>query len=102
MGLKENQVVEFRVSAVNQGGNGKPSKPTKPHTVKDPICKYEDGLIVNEKKNLNLIQINKKLKNKKYYTVNAVPKSNRYIIEKWQSHFLLDFQEIFSNKIRNK
>lgn len=51
MGLKENQVVEFRVSAVNQGGNGKPSKPTKPHTVKDPICKYEDGLIVNEKKN---------------------------------------------------
>ena len=48
MGLKENQVVEFRVSAVNQGGNGKPSKPTKPHTVKDPICKYEDGLIVNE------------------------------------------------------
>ena len=65
MGLKENQVVEFRVSAVNQGGNGKPSKPTKPHTVKDPICKYEDGLIVNEKKKLNLIQINKKLKNKK-------------------------------------
>ena len=47
MGLKENQVVEFRVSAVNQGGNGKPSKPTKPHTVKDPICKYEDGFVVN-------------------------------------------------------
>lgn len=39
LGLKEGQVLEFRVSAVNQGGTGKPSKSTKPHTVKDPICK---------------------------------------------------------------
>ncbi|XP_071120619.1 twitchin-like isoform X18 [Mytilus edulis] len=37
LGLKEGQVLEFRVSAVNQGGTGKPSKSTKPHTVKDPI-----------------------------------------------------------------
>lgn len=39
LGLKEGQVLEFRVCAVNQGGQGKPSRPTKQHTVKDPVCK---------------------------------------------------------------
>lgn len=40
MNLNEGQVLEFRVVAVNDSGPGKPSKPTKPHTVKDPICKW--------------------------------------------------------------
>ena len=39
MNLREGQVLEFRVSAVNDGGQGKPSKPTAPHTVRDPVCK---------------------------------------------------------------
>jgi len=40
MGLREGTVLEFRVKAVNDGGEGKPSKPTAPHTVRDPVCKY--------------------------------------------------------------
>ena len=32
--------MEFRVSAVNDGGPGKPSKATPPHTVKDQICEW--------------------------------------------------------------
>ena len=40
MNLREGQVLEFRVSAVNDGGQGKPSKPTAPHTVRDPVCKF--------------------------------------------------------------
>lgn len=39
MNLREGQVVEFRVKAVNDGGEGKPSKPTAPHEVRDAICK---------------------------------------------------------------
>ncbi|KAH3877136.1 hypothetical protein DPMN_000993, partial [Dreissena polymorpha] len=41
MNLREGNVVEFRVKAVNDGGEGKPSKPTAPHTVKDPV--FEAG-----------------------------------------------------------
>nr|KAG5709145.1 hypothetical protein BaRGS_028601 [Batillaria attramentaria] len=37
LNLKEGQIVEFRVAAVNDGGPGKPSKATPPHTVKDQI-----------------------------------------------------------------
>ena len=40
MGLKEGQVLEFRVKAVNDGGEGKPSKATEPHKVRDQVCKY--------------------------------------------------------------
>ncbi|XP_052800015.1 twitchin-like isoform X4 [Mya arenaria] len=41
MNLREGQIVEFRVKAVNDGGEGKPSKPTAPHTVRDPV--FEAG-----------------------------------------------------------
>ncbi|KAK3103159.1 hypothetical protein FSP39_016894 [Pinctada imbricata] len=37
MGLKEGQVLEFRVKAVNDGGEGKPSKATEPHKVRDQV-----------------------------------------------------------------
>ncbi|XP_070200689.1 twitchin-like isoform X4 [Littorina saxatilis] len=37
LNLKEGSVVEFRVSAVNDGGPGKPSIATPPHTVRDQI-----------------------------------------------------------------
>ena len=40
MNLREGQILEFRVSAINDGGQGKPSKPTEPHTVRDPVCMY--------------------------------------------------------------
>ena len=30
--------MEFRVSAINDGGAGKPSKATSPLVVKDPTC----------------------------------------------------------------
>jgi len=39
MNLREGQIVEFRVKAVNDGGEGKPSKPTAPHEVRDAVCK---------------------------------------------------------------
>ncbi len=38
--LAEGSEMEFRVMAVNDGGPGKPSKPTPPHVVRDPICKF--------------------------------------------------------------
>ncbi len=38
--LTEGTEMEFRVVAVNDGGPGKPSKPTHPHVVRDPICKH--------------------------------------------------------------
>lgn len=31
---------EFRVSAVNEGGPGKPSKPTQPIIAQEPKCKF--------------------------------------------------------------
>ena len=37
--LTEGMEYEFRVSAVNDAGPGKPSKATQPHKVRDPICK---------------------------------------------------------------
>jgi len=39
-GLQEGSVWEFRVVAVNDAGEGKPSKTTAPHTVRDPVCKF--------------------------------------------------------------
>ena len=39
LNLVEGTQVEFRVSAINEAGPGKPSKTTPPHTVRDPICK---------------------------------------------------------------
>ena len=41
MNLREGQIVEFRVKAVNDGGEGKPSKPTAPHEVRDAVCKWK-------------------------------------------------------------
>ncbi|VDO84478.1 unnamed protein product [Schistosoma mattheei] len=38
-GIEEGQTYEFRVSAVNDAGPGKPSKATEPHLVRDPVCK---------------------------------------------------------------
>lgn len=38
-GIEEGQTYEFRVSAVNDAGPGKPSKATGPHLVRDPVCK---------------------------------------------------------------
>ena len=43
-------MVEFRVMAVNDGGPGKPSKTTPPHTVRDQICKYRLEIEKNENK----------------------------------------------------
>ena len=37
--LTEGKEYEFRVAACNDGGPGAWSKPTKPHKVRDPICK---------------------------------------------------------------
>ena len=36
--LAENSEYEFRVTAINDAGPGKPSKSTGPHKVRDPIC----------------------------------------------------------------
>lgn len=43
--LPEGAVYEFRVVAVNDAGPGKPSKPTEPHTVRDPVCTYSERSI---------------------------------------------------------
>lgn len=38
-GLPEGAEYEFRVTAVNDAGLGKPSKSTGVHKVRDPVCK---------------------------------------------------------------
>jgi len=45
--LAENSEWEFRVTAVNDAGLGKPSKSTGPHKVRDPVCKYCDEFFYN-------------------------------------------------------
>ena len=40
--LNEGSEYEFRVSAVNDGGPGKPSKATPKHVVRDPICELPE------------------------------------------------------------
>lgn len=38
-GLEPGETYEFRVSAVNDAGPGRPSRATAPHVMKDPSCK---------------------------------------------------------------
>ena len=38
--LKEGNVYQFRVKAVNKAGPGEPGEPTQPHTAKARFCKY--------------------------------------------------------------
>ncbi|CAH8497134.1 unnamed protein product [Schistosoma turkestanicum] len=52
-GIEEGQTYEFRVSAVNDAGPGKPSKATAPHLVRDPV--YPPGA----PEGLNVEKINK-------------------------------------------
>lgn len=37
--LKEGNVYQFRVRAVNKAGPGEPGEPTQPHTAKARFCK---------------------------------------------------------------
>uniref|UniRef100_A0A3Q0KKY1 non-specific serine/threonine protein kinase n=1 Tax=Schistosoma mansoni TaxID=6183 RepID=A0A3Q0KKY1_SCHMA len=57
-GIEEGQTYEFRVSAVNDAGPGKPSKATEPHLVRDPVYPPgpPEGLTV-EKANKNGVKL---------------------------------------------
>ncbi|CAH8545499.1 unnamed protein product [Schistosoma haematobium] len=57
-GIEEGQTYEFRVSAVNDAGPGKPSKATEPHLVRDPVYPPgpPEGLNV-EKANKNGVKL---------------------------------------------